>query len=146
MPKGAPAECLEVLRFATSQPDISLSEIDEHMGWETGRMLGLVKKYPRFKEDLKECKILAMRSVGLEKVGAYKVYKEAMEAERSLAAGEDVVTEPDHKTRVMAADRVMALYGEKVTGGSSMSVAVGVQVMLTVEEKAELDELRRRVG
>lgn len=114
----APEELKKFIELA-SDPDVELREIDRHFGWEEGESRRKIQAYPLLKSLIKETKIMALKALGISKADAYKVYKDAMSAE-------DIEGMPSHEVRMKAADRVLALYGERVNGGGS-GVTVAIQ-------------------
>jgi galactokinase len=115
----APEELKKFIELA-SDPDVELKDIDRHFGWEEGESRRKIQAYPLLKSLIKETKIMALKALGVSKADAYRVYKDAMSAE-------SVEGMPEHDVRMKAADRVLALYGERVTGVGGGGVTVAIQ-------------------
>lgn len=141
LPADAPPEMHKLIALLAT-PDISLSEIDEQMGWPLGETRSKLKRWPILAKTATEARMLAMRAAGLEKTDAYKVYKEALDAEKTVSVEDNTndvepgsrtnVTEPDHKIRITAADRVLTLFGESPVTPRPQSAPTYQQNNITV--------------
>lgn len=138
-----PPKELETLLGYLDDPNLENEDIDRLMCWpigETGRKL---LRYEQLKEYKKKARALGLRRAGLSKQESYTAYKEGLSAERETVTGE---VKPDHKVRILAADRVLTLLGEKPVGGG-VHVAVGVQVnSISDEERALIEAYKRESG
>lgn len=113
-----PDETRRFIKLACD-PNLQMVEIEDQMGWERGHGTKMLKKFPMLRQAVEEGRILAMRSAGIEKMDAYKVYKNGMTATGVTKEGHEY---EDHRTRIMAADRVLNLLGESPLGKNGVEV------------------------
>lgn len=127
-----------------SDANLSNSDVDEAMGWDAGTTVHKLQRWPSLQALKSEARLMALRSAGVEKADAYRVYKEALAAEKPLVVDGNIEYVTDHDVRIKAADRIATLLGEKpVSGGNSTTVALGVQINLSSEERELLDAYKR---
>lgn len=119
-----------------SDQNLSLVEIDVQMGWGAGETKRKLERYPLLAKTANEARVLAMRRAGLSKVESFKVIADAHKAD-----GDD--GKADHDIRLKAADRALALMGEK-TGliGGGTTVQGDIRINITSPEDIErLDKI-----
>ncbi len=140
-----PTPPVEMKKFVELLADINLSntDVDMAMGWEVGETGRKLKRWTMLRELKKESRLMAMREAGLSKADSYRTYVDALKADRAVVVDGAIEYVEDHDTRIKAADRVLTLMGEKPVGGGGTTVAVGVTVNLSQEERTLLDAYRR---
>lgn len=126
-----------------SDANLSNNEVDEAMNWPIGTTANKMQRWPELRELRKEARLMAMRAAGLDKAGAYKVYVEGLKAEKAMVVDGSLEYVTDHDVRIKAADRVATLLGEKPLGNGGTTIAVGVQINLSTEERELLDAYRK---
>lgn len=141
--KTIPAE-VEKLIELLADPNNKASDIDDMFGWASGECVRKLRLYPLLRRTVEEARVLGLRRVGLEKEDCYKVYKDATLAVKTKNEAGEMME--DHEVRIKAADRVLVLMGENPLKTPSVSVAVGVGVILSDVEREELGRLRGEVA
>lgn len=129
--------------------NLSMDEVDmkimeefpqlKEEGWAIGSTRKKVKKYPSLARTAAEARMLLWREVGKSKIDGYKVYADAVEADKVAPNGDAV---PDHDIRIKGADRMLALMGENVNpNGARINVNLpgdNAKIMIMTSEGSPL--------
>jgi hypothetical protein len=115
--------------------NLSMIDIDARMGWAEGETARKIRRYPLLAKTATEARALAMREAGLSKVESFKVI--------ASAHGASTADErPDHEVRLKAADRALALMGEKTVGGGPTVAIKDININITnPEDIARLEKI-----
>lgn len=101
-------------------PNYTPEQVDEVMGYATGTTAIKIKEHKWIRDTIKDGRMVALRRAGINKAICYEVYKDGLKAIKISPTGSE---EPDHDTRIKAADRLLNMLGERPTGGNSNMVA-----------------------
>lgn len=134
MQKDIPADLVKLIELL-SDYNLSLPEVDARMGWVPGATKDKLNKFPILARTANEARVLAMRTAGLSKVESFKVIADAHKADDHDGLA-------DHDIRLKAADRALALMGEKTVATSGPTVQAR-DINITITDPLEIDRLER---
>ena len=101
-------------------PNYTPEQIDEIMSYPVGETSKKIREQKWLRDTIKDARMVALRRAGINKAICYEVYKEGLKAIKISPTGSE---EPDHDTRIKAADRLLNMLGERPAGGSGNMVA-----------------------
>ena len=121
--RNEPPEELRTFLSLVENPTLTTSEIDEEMarqypmmGIKPGFTREKLKKYPALARSANQSRITAFRNVGLDspRNSAYQAYADTLKATREIYSdGVHVGTEPDHRVRIDAAQKILKVLGDE---------------------------------
>lgn len=101
-------------------PNYTPEQIDEIMSYPVGETSKKIREQKWLRDTIKDARMVALRRAGINKAICYEIYREALSAIKISTTGSE---EPDHDTRIKAADRLLNMLGERPAGGSGNMVA-----------------------
>ncbi len=101
-------------------PNYTPEQIDEIMSYPVGETSKKIREQKWLRDTIKDARMVALRRAGINKAICYEIYREALSAIKISPTGSE---EPDHDTRIKAADRLLNMLGERPAGGSGNMVA-----------------------